>query len=161
METKSTIKILDEKGIDKDNFEEVDNEVPDIIEEPANKTSEAILWIIDNQLGRRNLVPYDRVRLNLRKEKILKPIAKENQIRKSGVVGKKSSQQYEKNKTRTKIAKVSKVSHDTVAKVKFIESKANKETKKKLSKGEETIWVKTWRRFWLVRFVKWFVRRLK
>jgi len=48
---------------------------------------------------------------------ILKPIAKENQIRKTGVVGQNSAQQYEDNKTRSKIAKASKVSHDTVARV--------------------------------------------
>jgi hypothetical protein len=30
--------------------------------------NEVIIWIIINQLGRRNLLPYDRVRLNLKKE---------------------------------------------------------------------------------------------
>jgi len=34
--------------------------------------------MIDNQLGRRNISKYDRTRLALRKEDILKPIAKEN-----------------------------------------------------------------------------------
>ena len=41
--------------------------------------NEAILWIINNQLGRRNISAYDRTRLNLKKEAILKPIAKQQQ----------------------------------------------------------------------------------
>ena len=43
-----------------------------------NRT-EALIWIINNQLGRRNLSAYDRTRLALKKEKFLKPIAKEKQ----------------------------------------------------------------------------------
>lgn len=96
---------------------------------------EVIVWIIDNQLGKRNLLPYDRVRLNLKKEEILKPIAKENQISGKPLanVGKRSIN------VREILAKSSKVSHGTIDKVKFIESKADEETKKKLSEGEETI----------------------
>jgi hypothetical protein len=42
--------------------------------------NEVILWMIDNQLGRRNIPDYARVELNLRKEDILRPIAREKQI---------------------------------------------------------------------------------
>ena len=40
--------------------------------------TEVILWMIDNQLGRRNISKYDRTRLNLKKEDILRPIAERN-----------------------------------------------------------------------------------
>jgi len=109
--------------------------------------NEVIIWIIENQLGRRNIFPYDRVRLNLKKEAILKPIAKENQINPFTAKGNKWSSignegvvpTLAQGKVRETIAKISKVSHGTVDKVKFIETKATQEIKEKLSKGEETI----------------------
>src|SRR3990167_10476559 len=76
-----------------------------------------MLWIIDNQLGRRNITPYARVTLNLRKEEILKPIAKERQSQ-AGKLKQKSAEAPVN--VREELAKASKVSHDTVAKVKFI-----------------------------------------
>lgn len=78
-----------------------------------------ILWMIDNQLGRRNIPDYARVELNLRKEDILKPIAKENQGFRSDLP-QNSAKSIEPLEVREKIAKASKVSHDTVARVKFI-----------------------------------------
>ena len=95
--------------------------------------NEVIIWMIDNQLGRRNISKYDRTRLALRKEDMLKPIAKEEQKRKPGVVVQKSAQQKQESKTRTKVAKIAKVSHDTVDKVKYIEQKADAKQKKDLS----------------------------
>jgi len=98
--------------------------------------SEAILWIINNQLGRRNISAYDRTRLALRYEEILKTKAKENQSTHT----KQGYQTFGKAVHIDKeIAEIAKVSHYTVSKVKFIEDKADKKTKEKLSKGEETI----------------------
>ena len=97
--------------------------------------NEVILWIIDNQLGRRNLNEYNRTVLNLKKEAILKPIAKETQGHRSDL----SSTLTKSNDTRKTIAKLSKVSEGTVHKVKFIEDKANPEMKKRLSEDKETI----------------------
>ena len=93
--------------------------------------NEVIIWIIENQLGRRNLSPYDRVRLNLKKEAILKPIAKERMM--GGVPT------LAQGRVRETISKLAKVSHGTYDKVKFIEAKATNETKDKLSAGTETI----------------------
>jgi N6-adenosine-specific RNA methylase IME4 len=92
--------------------------------------NEVIVWMIDNQLGRRNISKYDRTRLALRKEDILKPIAKENLK-----LGGKGSQKSAKVKVdvRNEVAKIAKVSHDTVAKVKYIEQKADAKQKKDLS----------------------------
>lgn len=110
-----------------------------ITERAFKDRNEALVWIIDNQSGRRNLPDFARVRLALKKEEILKPLAKESQKRKQGVVGQKSAQQYEIAKTRTKIAKDAKISHDTVSKVKYIVKKADKKTKDKLDKGDKEL----------------------
>jgi len=95
---------------------------------------EVISWIIKNQLGRRNLSDYDRTKLALRYEEIFQKKAKEN-LSKGG----KGLEISTKVDTRKEVSKVAKVSDNTVAKVKFIEQKADKETKQKLSEGKETI----------------------
>ena len=92
---------------------------------------EVIIWIINNQLGRRNISKYDRTRLAIKKEDILKPDA-EKRMR----VGKKLTDPVQKSaqgKVRDKVAKEAKVSHDTVAKVKYIEENADEKQKKDLS----------------------------
>lgn len=71
---------------------------------------------------------YARVELNLRKEDILKPIAREKQIRKPESVYQNSGKQTPVHVDK-EIAKQSKVSHDTVHKVKFIRDNADEETK--------------------------------
>lgn len=98
--------------------------------------NEAILWMIDNQLGRRNISKYDRTRLALRKEDILKPIAKANQGRRTDLT---SVRNLTKVDTKKEVAKIAKVSHDTVAKVKYIEQKADEKQKKDLSEQKFSI----------------------
>lgn len=102
-----------------------------------------ILWMIDNQLGRRNIPDYARVELNLRKEDILKPIAKENQAHGLTAPGKTLSstltEPLEPIDTRQKIAKISKVAEGTVHKVKFIRDNADEETKAKLRSGNKEL----------------------
>jgi N6-adenosine-specific RNA methylase IME4 len=95
-----------------------------------------ILWMIDNQLGRRNIPDYARVELNLRKEDILKPIAKQQQATHTEQGYQKSDKAIHINK---EIAKIAKVSHDTVAKVKFIRDNADEETKTKLRSGNKEL----------------------
>ena len=93
--------------------------------------NEVILWMIDNQLGRRNLPDYARVELNLKKEDILKPIAKERML--GGVPT------LAHGKVRDDIAKLAKVGHGTVDKVKFIRDNADEETKTKLRSGNREL----------------------
>jgi len=93
-----------------------------------------ILWMIDNQLGRRNIPDYARVELNLRKEDILKPIAKKNKLG-QGI----SVDNVDKINVREKIAKVSRVAEGTVHKVKFIRDNADEETKKELRSGNKKL----------------------
>jgi hypothetical protein len=49
----------------------------------ADRTA-AILWIINNQFGRRNIADIDRIGLAMKREAILRPIAKENQKQSQG-----------------------------------------------------------------------------
>ena len=92
--------------------------------------TEVILWMIDNQLGRRNISKYDRTRLNLKKEDILRPIAKANQGKRNDLV---KNSERSSQRTSHQVAKLSKVSHDTVSKVKYIEEKADEKQKQDLS----------------------------
>lgn len=97
--------------------------------------NDAKIWIIHNQLARRNLSSYERIRLAL----LLKPAIEEKaeERMKAGKADpvKKSAQ----GKTREKIAKAAGVSHDTVSKVNTIEAEASPEVKEAVSKGEMSI----------------------
>ena len=98
-------------------------------------------WMILNQFGRRNLSNYQRSVLALELEEVFSKKAKESKsekvshFRNTGEVLQKSA----KPDTRKELSKVANVSHDTIAKVKHIEAKANEETKAKLSTGEVSI----------------------
>lgn len=93
------------------------------------------IWIINNQLGRRNISAYDRSRLALQLEPLIAAKAKERQGARTdlGNIVQNSA------RSRDELAKVANVSHDTIAKVKVIEQKAPEEMKQKLSSGEMSI----------------------
>ena len=102
--------------------------------------TDALVWIITNQLARRNLSDYDRTRLVLRKEDIFKSKAKEHEKLSEGKGKQKSANLKVKPiETRKEVAKIADVSHDTVSRVKFIEKHADKSTKQKLSNQQLTI----------------------
>jgi phage N-6-adenine-methyltransferase len=97
-------------------------------------------WIILNQYSRRNLNSYQRGVLALKLEKIYKTIAKANQKLSKGR-GRKGAPQVAgiKGDVRDKLAKAAKLSHGNIDKIKVIEDKATKETKKLLESGELSI----------------------
>jgi N6-adenosine-specific RNA methylase IME4 len=108
-----------------------------------------LIWIIDNQLSRRNLLPYSRTTLELLKESIFAARAKAKQ-RDAGKlygenhpkeeVSQNSDQPLAKPiKAINEIAKLAGVSHDTVARVKVINAKASEADKEALTKGEKSI----------------------
>jgi N6-adenosine-specific RNA methylase IME4 len=104
--------------------------------------SHAKEWIIRNQFGRRNLLPYIRTKLALELEETIAARAKGNQSagggdQKSGL--QKSAEPIQPIDTRAELAAIAGVSHDTVAKVKKIEAKAAPEVKAKLASGEISI----------------------
>lgn len=67
--------------IDGHNRHEICNRIKieyQVVEKELADRTAAILWIIDNQFGRRNLADIDRIALARKREAILRPIAKEN-----------------------------------------------------------------------------------
>lgn len=119
-------RIAQEYDID---FIAVEKEFPDL-----NAVKE---WMINNQFGRRNLNNYQRSVLALQLEDVFKAKAKENQGNRNDI--KQISAESKPIETRQEIAKVANVSHDTIAKVKKIESVASPEIKAKVSTGEISI----------------------
>jgi len=100
----------------------------------------AKIWIINNQLGRRNLSPYQRSVLALKLEAIFAEKAKEQQGTRTDLrpdffptLGKSDID------TEEELAQVARVSHGTMWKVKRIEEQATPEQKDRLSTGEATI----------------------
>lgn len=116
--------------------------------------SDVIIWIFKNQLGRRNLPSYERVKLTLRFKPQIANLAKQNQLStlkqndnansteggelSSDTVLQKSAKRTPID-TRAELAKIAGVSHDTISKVEAIEEKASDEVKKKLQSGEISI----------------------
>lgn len=110
---------------------------------------DAIIWIIKNQFGRRNLSAYDRSLLALKLKPVIAAKAKENQIRKPAEsVPKNSWEQTEQlpqlgkrkenrqNETAYQVSKAAGVSEDTIRKVEKIEQKATPEIKAALKAGD-------------------------
>lgn len=115
---------------------------------------DAMLWMIDNQLGKRNLQKYDAVILNDKKRSILSELAKKNKggDRKSekfkesvpkkswDLISKKEQRKASReNETDYKIAKSAGVSEDTVRKVRKIEAEATPQVKEAVRQGKLSI----------------------
>jgi N6-adenosine-specific RNA methylase IME4 len=95
------------------------------------------IWIIQNQLGRRNLPAYDRARLSLQLENLFKEKAKEKQSKAGGSLHQISDEA--EIRVVKELAKIAGVSHDTIHKVKTIEAKSTDEQKEKLRSGDASI----------------------
>ncbi len=96
----------------------------------------AELWILHNQLARRNINAYQRGIIAIQIEKRLRPEA-ERRMK----AGKKGDpvQISAQGKTRVKAATAAGISHDTVAKVKDIEKEATGDEKKQLASNEKSV----------------------
>lgn len=98
--------------------------------------TDAEIWIIHNQFGRRNLSAYDRSVLALKLKPLIAEKAKENQAT-------HTDQGYQKSDkaehTAKELARIAGVSHDTIHKVDVIEKKATPEVKKELQTGKTSI----------------------
>jgi len=108
--------------------------------------SKAILWMIDNQFGRRNLADIDRIKLARKREDVLRPIASKNQKQSLGQ-GKKGLAKLPDLKpvdTRKEVAKTAGVGERTYDAGKLIlDAAANgeidQETVEKVRRKETTI----------------------
>ena len=103
--------------------------------------SEVILWMIDLQIGRRNVTAFQRTALALKKKEIYAQKAKERMY--AGVKADNPSQNSDpgttKGRTDEHIAKDAGVSRDTVSRVKKLQKYADEDTKRKLRRGEMSI----------------------
>lgn len=95
---------------------------------------DVIVWMVQNQLARRNITPFARGELALRMKTAIAAKAKENQIRKPREsVPQKSVEQIDTQKA---VAKVADVSHDTIHKVETVVKDAPKPIRDKARSGE-------------------------
>ena len=104
--------------------------------------AEVMMWIINTQLGRRNLSKLDRIELVKKKEPLIREKAKENMSlgggnRKSGM--QKSSDPIRPITTRDELAKLAKVSHDTFKKGEIILENATPELIQEVREGKKKI----------------------
>jgi ParB-like chromosome segregation protein Spo0J len=98
---------------------------------------EARIWVIQNQLGRRNLTDYQRGKLTLELKTRIQGKAKKKQTESGGAVVQKSAEPP--IKTREELAKIAGISHDTLHKIEVIEKEAPPEIKQQANKGEISI----------------------
>jgi hypothetical protein len=103
-----------------------------ILEKEFDSEDEAKIWIIRNQLARRNLPPRERARLALLLKPAIEKKAKEKQKESGGAVSSKSSKPP--IHTRAEVARIAGVSESTVQNVETSAkqvSKTDKQSKKK------------------------------
>jgi len=111
---------------------------------------EAIVWIADNQLGKRNLPLPDKVILQDKKRDALARMAKKNiggdhksedfhKSKDKNSCPLKTRQEKRENSTDYKIAKAAGTSEDTVRKVRTIKAKSTPETWNQVRSGEKSI----------------------
>ena len=100
--------------------------------------NDAIIWIIRNQFGRRNLPDYERAKLALRLKPVIAEKAKEKQVQ--GGEEKVSQKSVKASiDTQKELAKTAGVSHDTIAKVERIERDATPELKRAITDNRISI----------------------
>jgi biotin operon repressor/ParB-like chromosome segregation protein Spo0J len=97
---------------------------------------DAIIWIINNQLGRRNLTAFQRIELAERLRPLVEARAKANQQLAGGAVPQKVAEPVE---TRQAIAEIAGVSRETVRKAEVIMTEADEPTKESLRRGKRKI----------------------
>ena len=105
----------------------------DTIEMSFKDSDDAKLWILRNQMARRNMTDYSRVLKALKMKPILEEKARERQ--RAGV----PSDSAEGGEVRDQIAKLAGVGRDTIAKVEEIDAAATDEIKAKVQSGEMSI----------------------
>ena len=117
------------------------HEIPFAIQEKNfSSRDDAMLWMLRNQLGRRNLNNYQRVELVLKFEPLVKNAAEQRML-----AGKAANpvptlaQGQTKGKTRDHLSEAAGVSHGTFAKAKKLVQSADEETKRELRAGKVTV----------------------
>ena len=106
----------------------------------ANKEA-AMFWMLEHQLGRRNLNAYQRSHLALRFAPMLRTLAKENQGRRNDLADNFPTNLSGSSNgfSAEKMAEMAGVSPSTIRKVQKIDAEADEATKDKLRRGETSI----------------------
>ena len=98
------------------------------------------VWIIERQMARRNLTKYQKSKLALAYEPILKEQAKKRQGQRNDLCQiSDTSEPKKKRRAIDDVAEIAGVSHDTIAKVKKIEDAADDDLKEQLEEGKISI----------------------
>ena len=111
-----------------------------IQEKNFSSRDDTMLWMLRNQLGRRNLNSYQRVELVLKFEPLVKSATEQRML-----AGKAANpvptlaQGQTKGKTRDHLSEAAGVSHGTFAKAKKLVQSADEETKRELRAGKVTV----------------------
>jgi len=117
------------------------HDIPFSIQEKHFDTREEVmLWMLRNQLGRRNLNNYQRVELVLKFEPLVKSAAEQRML--AGKVANPVptlAQGQTKGRTRDHLSEAAGVSHGTFAKAKKLVQSADEETKRELRAGKVTV----------------------
>ena len=117
-----------------------ENNIPfEYVEISFGEEDAAKLWIIDNQLARRNVPDFVRCELVLPLEAKLKAEAKKRQIRGSGESVPPNLAEQKKGDTRDQMARMAGVSHGTMDKAKKLMESADEETLEKLRSDDISI----------------------
>ena len=120
-----------------------ENNIPfSYVERDFDDEAAAKRWIIDNQLGRRNLSEFVKCELVLPLEASLKAEAKKRQGQRNDLknIPQNSAGSTKGRETREVLADMAGVSRDTLGKAKRIIAEADEETKERLRRGEVSIY---------------------
>jgi hypothetical protein len=126
------------------------------IQKEFKDQNDVIIWIINNQFGRRNLNNYQRANLELKLKDKLAEQAKKRQGQRNDLINTftdiikdnipqtfgeclDAPKKAKENETNFKIGKIAKVSDESIRKVEKIKEKANPETIKQLETGHKSI----------------------
>lgn len=99
---------------------------------------DVIVWMITNQLARRNVSTYARAELALRMKSAIAAKAKANQGTRTDLLPNSAKSSNARN-TREEIASIAEVSHDTISKVEKINANAPDSITRRARKGDISI----------------------
>lgn len=104
----------------------------------ANR-EEAMIWIIDNQKGRRNLSKQQKLDMGMKRAKLLEVKAKQKEHERKTTFQKSEKSSLPTYNTTKELAGFAGVSVDTASKYKKIQESDNKEVKEKVREGSMSI----------------------
>jgi hypothetical protein len=110
-----------------------------VIEMDFADRDEAKMWIIRNQLARRNLPPHRRGLLALELKPIIEAKARENLVAGADMTNTGLQKSVKAVNTQKELAKIAGVSHDTIDKVEKIEKNAPEPIKQASRRGEISV----------------------